>query len=449
MMRLCYYQFNYIDNIMKKFMIQLAEHNQNLKNYFHSFSNGQNIGDLEQYVCLDQIDQVLRNILSLKDMREIGSFFTGDELATEVVNAFSSPVSDESFILDPTCGAGNLLIACSRNLIIHEYLSDTLKHWGNILFGYDLYPEFVETTKLRLILEAIKRGCLVDCPIDTALEMLKGIRSVDAMSVIKVDVANITHVVMNPPFSMWESPKRDYWKQGKVNAAALVFDHFLRILPDNCRICAVLPEVLRSGTRYECWREYVSRTISTAHVKIIGRFNSKTDVDVFTLSGDVNKSEVGIDWVTTPIHRYNKISDQFDVSVGRLVAYRDPEEGKEYPYIHSRNTPAWQIIRHIDERRKFLGAVILPPFVVIKRTSSPNDRYRASGAVIGGKEPVAVENHLIVIKPKKATIYECKKLLKVLQSSQTNSFLNSRIRCRHLTVGAVKEIPYFSEANSK
>ncbi len=56
-------------------------------------------------------------------------------------------------------------------------------------------------------------------------------------------------------------------------------------------------------------------------------------------------------------------------------------------------------------------------------------------------EMVAVENHMIIIKPKSNSIGECKKLMKILRSKSTNEFLNSRIRLRHLTVQVIKDIP--------
>ena len=100
-----------------------------------------------------------------------------------------------------------------------------------------------------------------------------------------------------------------------------------------------------------------------------------------------------------------------------------------------------RIIREFDEYRSFTGRVLKPPFVVIRRTSSPSDKYRASGTIVLGKKPVAVENHMIVIKPKSSTLKDCKKLLKTLKLSETNNFLNDRMRCRHLTVGVIKKIP--------
>ncbi|WP_241152696.1 hypothetical protein, partial [Pseudomonas viridiflava] len=75
---------------------------------------------------------------------------------------------------------GNLLIECSRSLPISNTLSETLESWGNTLFGYDLFEVFIESTKLRLILEAIHRGATKDCSIEKALSCFPGIKQSDA-----------------------------------------------------------------------------------------------------------------------------------------------------------------------------------------------------------------------------------------------------------------------------
>ncbi|MEG8242295.1 hypothetical protein MKS77_08630 [Acinetobacter baumannii] len=41
-------------------------------------------------------------------------------MATATVKAFPSAVTFDSIILDPTCGAGNLLIECSRMLGVEK-----------------------------------------------------------------------------------------------------------------------------------------------------------------------------------------------------------------------------------------------------------------------------------------------------------------------------------------
>jgi hypothetical protein len=389
---------------------------------------------------LDHSDDVLRRCLSIDEMREIGSFFTGQKLSSMAVGGFKGTITFDSVVLDPTCGTGNLLIECSRQLDIKGSLKETLNLWGEVLYGFDLFESFIFATKMRIILEALIRGAKKDCSLNEALNYFSNIKVMDAMSILPEDLKKVTHAIMNPPFSSWPSPVINYWKKGKVNSAGVVFDHYIRTLPENCRISAILPDVLRSGSRYEEWRNYVSSNFKGS-ATIVGRFNSKTDVDVFLLTGEVIESDEHISWFPLT-STYVPISEHYDVCVGPLVAYRDPLEGPEYPYVHPKNATAWQTIRKLSETRRFSGRVIEPPFIVIRRTSSPSDKARASATIIATTGAVAVENHLIVIKPKTSKIRDCKKLLKSLKSERTNQFLNDRIRCRHLTVGIVKKIPF-------
>ncbi|MPY23133.1 N-6 DNA methylase [Shewanella sp. YLB-07] len=421
-------------------MNQLYYHNHTLKCFFESIEDVINTKQLKEMVDLDSIDVVLRECLSIDEMREAGTFFTGQKLSSIAVKRFSRAITFDSVVLDPTCGAGNLLIECSRQLGVAQNLSQTLALWGKVLRGYDLYESFVEATKLRIVLEALNRGAVKDCSLKEALLYFPDIKVVDAMSMQEEDLVGVTHTIMNPPFSSWDSPKVGYWKQGKVNAAGVLFDHYIRNLPRGCIVSAILPDVLRSGSRYEAWREFTSKNIDGI-CEIYGRFNEKTDIDVFILDGIVSQSEKDISWFSK-LDKYIPISDFFDVCIGPLVAYRDPLDGPSFPYVHSKNAPVWSTIKEFDEYRKFKGRVIEPPFVVIRRTSSPSDKYRAAGTIITGKRYIAVENHLIVIKPKSSTFNDCKLLLKVLKSSKTNNYFNNRIRCRHLTVSVVKEIPF-------
>ncbi|HIB8922000.1 TPA: N-6 DNA methylase, partial [Morganella morganii] len=222
-------------------------------------------------VDLDSIDSILRSILPLKEMREAGCFFTGENLSFKTIDSFFESISSQSIILDPTCGAGNLLIACSRKLKVKNTLSETLESWGHILRGYDLYSELVTTAKLRIIIEALNRGTVSDCSIDDALELLPFIQTKDAMTATYEDVEKITHIIMNPPFNSWPSPTIGYWKKGKVNSAGVIFDHYIRILPINCNISAILPDVLRSGSRYHSFRDFISSEMK-AFCKIYGQF---------------------------------------------------------------------------------------------------------------------------------------------------------------------------------
>ncbi len=395
---------------------------------------------LQNLVDLDNIDLVLRELLTIEEMREAGSFFTGQQLATKAVNLLPA-ITSKSVVLDPTCGAGNLLIEASRKLGVESGLSATLKAWGQVLWGFDLHLHFIEATKLRIVVEALNRGVEQDCDLDEAFELLSNIQVRDALTIYSEELLDVTHVLMNPPFTIMPSPKKNYWKDGKVNAAGIVFDKYLKELPKGCKVSAILPDVLRSGSRYKEFREFVSSSMQTA-IDIWGRFNNKTDVDVFLLSGVIGANEQAAVWHSAE-GAESTIADFFNVRTGPLVAYRDPEEGPEYPYFYPKICPLWETVRNVTETRRFSGKALSPPFVVIKRTSSPSDRNRASATLINLREPVAIENHMIVAMPKDGRVNTCKKLIKVLQTQQTNDYLNERIRLRHLTVGVVKDIPFF------
>lgn len=418
-------------------MNQLFEHNQDLRNLIENTSPPLT----KSIVDLDSIDIVLRECLSIEEMREAGSFFTGQKLSTKCLSLFGKAITSKSRVLDPTCGAGNLLIECSRKLGAGETLSETLKVWGSVLYGFDIHESFIEATKLRLIIEALSRGVKKNCSIDIAISYLKNIKVQDALLVNKNDLRDTTHVVLNPPFSIWQSPNKYYWKSGKINAAGVVLDHYLRILPKGCGLVAILPDVLRSGSRYNLFRDFCSLTLDAECIQW-GRFNAKTDVDVFILSGVIFCGEMlkKIQW-QEDLGDYEKISSKFDVCIGPLVAYRDLETGNEYPYFHSRNTPGGEMVEMAGELRRFQGRVISPPFILIKRTSSPGDKHRIVATLVNLKGMVAIENHLIVVKPKSNQLIDCKKLMKILKLDRTNNFLNKRIRLRHLTVQAIKDIP--------
>ncbi|MCP6048498.1 SAM-dependent DNA methyltransferase, partial [Klebsiella pneumoniae] len=67
-------------------------------------------------------------------------------------------------------------MACSRRFSIYPTLTQTLSIWGQQLKGFDLYEIFVESAKLRIIIDALNRGAKKDCDIDIALTLLPNIK---------------------------------------------------------------------------------------------------------------------------------------------------------------------------------------------------------------------------------------------------------------------------------
>ena len=369
-----------------------------------------------------------------------------DELADTLVK----PINEESRILDPACGTGDLLLACSRRLPLADSLSETLEAWGRQLFGLDLYPEFIDATRARLVLAAVLRGRWNASPglLETE-SWFPGIRVGNGLE-IPNEMAEATHVVLNPPFSLTQTPQGVEWSGGQVSAASVFVSHILETCKNGTDIAAILPDVLRSGTRYAKWRDHISRQATVRSVSIWGIFDRWADVDVFLFAASIGSDGFGTSmaaWAGPKgTSATRTLMSGAKISVGSLVPHRHSNRGRWHPYLQAQGLERWGKV-NVDSlpRKRFTGTVYVPPFVAVRRTSRPNNSGRAVGTVIVGNKPVAVENHLIVVSPKDASLGTCEKILDLLQSEATDQWLDQRIRCRHLTVRALQEIPWLDD----
>jgi len=391
--------------------------------------------------------KALRKLIPLIQLRKSGAFFTSKNLAHRLVEDIIGELGQGTIVFDPACGAGDLLTSCAQHLPTREDWDSTINFWGKLLVGNDIYPEFIKATKIRLALVAISKGIQPPVSITSFDNLFPGIR---INNTLKLDaLPQSKYIVLNPPFTSMTVSPNCTWGTGKVTSAAVFLDKCILSAEEGTEIIAVLPEVLRVGSQYLRWRRHIGRFSKTLSVKVVGQFDPYTDVDVFILHIKVSSDPGYADhswWKSDSIIKLPKakVGDQFDVRVGPVVPYRDPNKGRWHPYIHAQDLPRWGevIIDSSITRRRYAGTVFKPPFVVIRRTSRPSDPYRAVGTIISGTQEVAVENHLLVLKPKSGTLMSCRELIKKLRSAQTNSWLNERIRCRHLTVPSVQEIPW-------
>jgi hypothetical protein len=391
----------------------------------------------------------LRRLVPLATLRADGIFFTSSDLARRAVQNLLPTFGPDSVILDPACGAGDLLIACAAGLPVAKERKETLRLWGSCLAGRDLHPELIETARRRLLLRSLALDATDPPPLPARLEgAFPGLQSRCGLSDQQI-IAAATHIVMNPPFGMVPAPPACAWGTGKVNMAALFLETVLLAARPGTRIVAILPDVLRSGSRYRKWRELVSERAGLERLEILGRFDRWADVDVFLLElralGPSEESSRR-PWRVGGRPMGACIGDHFESCIGPVVDYRDPHTGPFHPFIHSRDLPPWKMVREIPRHRRFDGRVLNPPFVAIRRTSRPGDRHRAIGTVIAGSRPIAVENHLIVLRPKDGTVKACRELLGILKDERTTRWLDERIRCRHLTVAALDELPWWHGA---
>lgn len=207
---------------------------------------------------------------------------------------------------------------------------------------------------------------------------------------------------------------------------------------------AILPDVIRTGARYGKFRNFVASSLTDMLVESVGRFDDSADVDVFILHGTKGEAERSTaEWPAPKSESRHKVGERFTVRVGSVVPHRDQEfEGSRNRYLHVSNAVPWGTVLTKElPTRGFRGAQHRPPFVAVRRTSSPSDRWRAVGTIVRGRDAVCVENHIVVLKPKDGQVATCQALLSALKSSKVNEWLNAAIRCRHLTVGVLRDLP--------
>ncbi|MFA4103563.1 N-6 DNA methylase [Serratia nevei] len=182
-------------------MNSFKKYNEQLENIYSSFINNRQHLDVNNIHLEDDPQHFLRTNESINTLRDSGVFFTGEELSAECAHRISHTLQHDSKIVDPCCGAGNLLIALSKYLPVAAALSETLSMWNSMLYGYDLYEDFIYAAKLRLVLEAIRRGVIVDeINLGKNINSLTNIKVLDFLS-RSVSYEAYTHVIINPPYN--------------------------------------------------------------------------------------------------------------------------------------------------------------------------------------------------------------------------------------------------------
>lgn len=379
----------------------------------------------------------LRSVVSIDELRRVGAFFTGEVHAAALLCLV--PDSVDHFT-DPACGCGDLLLSASSRLPIMSSLEATLRSWNRHLVGRDLVPEFVRAARARLALAAISRGAY---PMEGHPEPVALLDSIAVGDGLDLSPKAGGVILVNPPYGLVAAPVGSSWTAGQTTAAAVFLDALLEVCPPGTYIAAVLPEVLRAGSRYSRFRTSVEERLSISDVKPVGIFDALTDVDVFLLAGktsnaDTKRSAFG--WL--PAVPSKRLEDVGEVRVGAVVANRDPHLGPWRLYVDARDVGGTSLFRP-QRHRRFKGTVFEPPFVVVGRTNRSNngDGPRAQGTIVIADRLVAVENHLITVTPNRHTIEGCREIVQIIESRNASDFLDERLRCRHLTVQALREVP--------
>lgn len=384
-----------------------------------------------------EASQLLRSSVSLASRRSTGCFFTNAELARALVDDID--VGAWKTIGDAACGAGDLLLAAARRLPLQRGPRSTLAAWGQVLVGRDLDEELVRTTRVRLaLLASARHGWHVTLDEEHIAALLPDIRSGDGQ---RLKFPRPGLMLLNPPFGSTLSAGTG-WSSGRVARAAIFTAAVIDALPPGSRLLAILPDVLRSGSNYAHWRDHISSLMHIDVVDARGQFDPWTDVDIFILRATASAERSSVTW-TTSTKTGSSLGDVAEIRVGPVVPHRDPHYGSWAPYIEAHDLPlGGRFDASAARRRRHRARAFTPPFVAVRRTSRPGQSQpRALGVLVEGDEPVLVENHLLVCRPLDDSSVSCNEVLRVLAARATSRWLDERIRCRHLTVRALRDIP--------
>ncbi len=227
----------------------------------------------------------------------MGAFFTGEVLADQFVSHVLNLGSSLGTVVDHACGCGDLLIAVARQLPVSRDLESTLLEWGKVLQGVDRVPEFVEVARERLLLLALSRGARVaEGRLPPLGDLLPNIVVGDGRN--HSFVRNADTVVLNPPYGLVAATAGLGWASGLVTDAALWTSGTAAAMQDDAILVAVLPDVLRSGSRYAKWRAEIGDKLDLLEVRSKGQFDAHTDVDVFILVARRRSGSLRKGWPT-------------------------------------------------------------------------------------------------------------------------------------------------------
>ncbi|RQV10616.1 hypothetical protein DF039_26750 [Burkholderia cenocepacia] len=394
--------------------------------------------------------EAAQTLLPLNYRQQYGIFFSGHEIAVRAATQFGSTWDTGQTIFDPACGAGDLLLAAARQMPLKKNIIETIRSWTLRIGGCDIHSKFVEATRARLLLLAknrhIDRG---DSFKPTPLESWM-FEKIECADYLENDTfgRSYSYIIANPPFGNTKAPDDCSWSTGQTQLAAVFLDTIIKRAQPDQHIVAILPDVLRSGTRYDRWRTKICTHASRINVLPYGRFDDQTDVDVFLLDIKVKNKPDDVDtknsWPLFQINNNNEaqnlLRDKYDVRIGSVVPHRLTGRGKWAAYLCVKSAPPFSETTP-QKKLRFEGALFNPPFLVIRRTSNPADTHRIIPTVVTGEHPVAVENHLIAIFPKSNELSSCLALYRQLVSHQSREWLDNAIRCRHITKRVLLNLP--------
>ena len=95
--------------------------------------------------------------------------------------------------------------------------------------------------------------------------------------------SSVRRILLNPPFGLVKAPQAASGRGGRITEAAIFIVTALQRAKPGVEVLAILPDVLRSGSFSQNWRNRVSELAEVDLIEPYGIFDRRADVDVFLL----------------------------------------------------------------------------------------------------------------------------------------------------------------------
>jgi hypothetical protein len=226
----------------------------------------------------DGAPAALRRLGALQDRQHTGAFFASPELADLAWGPLLPTIDKNSIIVDPSCGAGSLLIPPLRTLLSH---ADPLRAADQIR-GCDLVSAFIEATRARLMLTVASSQPSLE-QWDLGNLQFPWVQQGNALMRMEQLLDGATHIALSPPYEEVTAPAGCTWGKGKITQAALFTEAAVRHMPVDSRMVVILPKILQKGRRYAKWRHVIRQMANVDQVIDWGIFDSHSWDVVFLM----------------------------------------------------------------------------------------------------------------------------------------------------------------------
>ena len=249
----------------------------------------------------------------------------------------------------------NLIIAAYNFINEKKIRLDHTEHF----LGTDIHKEFVEAAKLR---------CSINQLLSSTHNWEKPMFRFSQLDGLVTNeyYKKATHIVVNPPFNLVTVDDDLNWSKGKVSAAALFIDKIIQNINPGTNIYAILPDVLRSGSRYDKWRKMIWEKCTSGPIKLLGQFDKHTDVDVFAITLKKRESSVTLKKSNKKLKAIQIgqtiFGIKFSICVGPVVDNRDEHLGKRRGYISEPWSPRLVGSNQIQTNKKSQREIISKSF---------------------------------------------------------------------------------------